>query len=276
MGFRRLTYCSFILIIAALSAPPHSVLAQTVSYNIKDSNIPCLNKKFTIVAHVFLDSLNQIPTMEETEINTLVDDLNKLFAPICASFEVCEFNYIPYYQFDTLFSIHIRNDMEKRYFVPNHINVFFIATQDLYETPCGFAEHLAIQDPESGIIAVERHCLDAYTLAHNMGIYFGLYRTNETGNGVELVDESNCVTAGDMICDTPADPYNKDIPVDAYFNNPDKPCLFTWEDTDTNGEFHTPDVGNIMSWYTHCYCGFSKEQYIRMAENYLASEKKKW
>jgi hypothetical protein len=283
MGMWHLLRCSFLTLFVLLMAVQVDVQAQTVSYTLKDANIPCLNKKFTVVAHIMLDSLEQVPTIGEGEVNTLFAELSMLFEPICASFKVCEFNYIPFYQFDTLFNIHIRNDMENRYFVPNQINVFFISLQTLVVSPCGFAEHMAIQDPQKGIIAVERRCLDVYTLAHNMGIYFGLYRTNETENGLELVDGSNCETAGDMICDTPADPFLaptdptvKVFDFSPYLSNPDKPCLFTGEGVDLNGEFHTPDTGNIMSWYTHCYCGFTKEQYIRMAENYLASTKRKW
>ncbi|MBD3258097.1 hypothetical protein GF377_06665, partial [candidate division GN15 bacterium] len=49
------------------------------------------------------------------------------------------------------------------------------------------------------------------TLAHEMGHYFGLFHTHEIRwDGTDFVyecpDGSNCETAGDLICDTPADP----------------------------------------------------------------------
>ncbi len=51
------------------------------------------------------------------------------------------------------------------------------------------------------------------TLAHEVGHYFDLFHTHQTrkdenGNitGVECPNGSNCATAGDLICDTPADP----------------------------------------------------------------------
>lgn len=272
---------SFLILIATLAFSLigiSNVNSQTVSFDYKDSTIPCLNKKFTIVAHVFLDSLNQEPTLAEADITAMIDEVNEIFKPICASFEICEFNYIPYYQFDTLRDGIIRRDMEKRYFVRNHINMFFIHSQTLEVSPNGFASFNAIQEPDSGIVVIERNGLDNnhFFIARNLGTYFGLYDTNHEP-GTELVDGSNCATAGDMICDTPADPYIPMSPFDTYIDFEGPPeCLYILGQTDPNGEDYVPDVGNIMSWYAPCYCGFSKEQYIKMANNYLQSAKKKW
>ncbi|MCI0586924.1 MAG: choice-of-anchor C family protein [Planctomycetes bacterium] len=49
-------------------------------------------------------------------------------------------------------------------------------------------------------------------LAHELGHYFGLYHTNETTLGVEQQGSCqalapNCASAGDLVCDTPADPF---------------------------------------------------------------------
>ena len=42
--------------------------------------------------------------------------------------------------------------------------------------------------------------------AHEVGHYFDLYHTHDTGSGVECPNGSNCSEAGDRLCDTPADP----------------------------------------------------------------------
>ncbi len=44
------------------------------------------------------------------------------------------------------------------------------------------------------------------TAPHELGHCFSLAHTHETGWGIENIDGSNCQTAGDRICDTPADP----------------------------------------------------------------------
>ena len=99
-----------------------------------------------------------------------------------------------------------------------------------------------------------------------MGRFFGLYPTSEGGD--ELVDGSNCATAGDFICDTPADPGEHDKVED---------CIFTGTMKDANGQYYTPDVGNVMSGYdADCTCGFTAGQLRKMAEVYLGSNPKMW
>lgn len=44
------------------------------------------------------------------------------------------------------------------------------------------------------------------TFAHEIGHYFNLYHTHETAFGEECPDGTNCLDAGDRLCDTPADP----------------------------------------------------------------------
>lgn len=44
------------------------------------------------------------------------------------------------------------------------------------------------------------------TFPHEVGHYFDLYHTHETAFGTECTDGSNCSVAGDLMCDTAADP----------------------------------------------------------------------
>ncbi|MCB0760874.1 MAG: hypothetical protein KDC12_05075 [Flavobacteriales bacterium] len=97
-------------------------------------------------------------------------------------------------------------------------------------------------------------------LAHEVGHALGLPHTHGyTNNGTtnELVDGSNCETAGDHFCDTPADPN--------LLNYINSSCVYTGTLTDANGDFYTPNTHNLMSYtYSHCPDHFSPMQCERM------------
>lgn len=106
----------------------------------------------------------------------------------------------------------------------------------------------------------------SYVTAHEMGHVLNLWHTHhgcETGDW-ELVDGSNCTTAGDFVCDTPADPLLSFYDVYpetcewSYFNYCGAP-----EDINS----YMPDTKNIMS-YTAISCldYFSNGQGERMRE----------
>tara|TARA_R110001592_G_scaffold119491_5_gene322650 strand:- start:2429 stop:2758 length:330 start_codon:yes stop_codon:yes gene_type:complete len=109
-----------------------------------------------------------------------------------------------------------------------------------------------------------------------MGHYFGLPHTWAGANapGSELADGSNCTTAGDQICDTPADPFIEGTEGEDYV---DDDCRFIDMQQDANGDYYTPDIGNIMSYYPdRCKCGFSHDQFWVMVNTYLNSNPKMW
>lgn len=89
-------------------------------------------------------------------------------------------------------------------------------------------------------------------IIHEMGHYFGLPHTHNFP-GSELVDGSNCQTAGDGFCDTPADP-NINGKVDGN-------CEYIGEEKDANGHFYLPPTNNYMSYSApSCLREFSQEQ----------------
>lgn len=97
------------------------------------------------------------------------------------------------------------------------------------------------------------------TMTHELGHYFGLMHTHESyPYGDELVNGSNCATAGDRLCDTPADPILNYMIVDSS-------CVYTGTATDANGMAYAPDVHNFMSYSLGtCYTSFSPLQYSLM------------
>ena len=229
--------------------------------------LPCLNKNFTIVAQVLLNQ-NGGAGITEAAIQANVDYANELFEPICVSFEICEFRYIDNYQYDDL-EEETTTEWEEvniKYHVRNRINMFFFSTME--EPNCGFAPLGGITNLTSGSIAIQKDCVDPMgnTIPHELGHYFGLLHTFENP-GSELVDGSNCDTAGDLVCDTPADFANPGDEQNSLVNDD---CIFVAGITDSNGDWFDPDTGNIMSYYSGCTCRFTHGQYLRMANTYLS------
>ena len=88
--------------------------------------------------------------------------------------------------------------------VPNTINVYYVPDLGGY---CGMSSFPSSMT--QGILMCNS-CGSVpdnnATLAHEVGHYLNLYHTHETTYGVECPDGSNCSSAGDLLCSTPADP----------------------------------------------------------------------
>lgn len=231
--------------------------------------LPCIDKRFSIVVHIVKDSLKN-PNITEAAIQSAMSTLNTDFAPICVAFSICEFRYIDNFAYDRIAKDTDNGrdfkEMQRQYNIKNRINMYFV--QDITDAPAGgFATLGGIKSVDSfGIVIKKPLVLPGGKLfSHEMGHYFGLKHTFE-GNGIELANGSNCKTAGDEICDTPADPF---VEGDNPANYVDANCRFISMKKDANGHFYDPLVGNIMSYYP-CSCGFTDEQYIKMATVYLS------
>lgn len=214
-----------------------------------NEDLPCLDKHFNLMVHVAVDSTRN-PNFNLGLLNSAVQEMNQYFEPICVSFSICEIDTFLNYNFDvrptrpSLPEVSILHQEGRR------LNVY-ILEELLGDDVCGLGGN--------GTIHLERGCFGAIT--HEMGHVWGLAHTF-AGNGEELVNGSNCETAGDGICDTPADPYDPDDKLESWQDG----CEFISLIKDANGEFYQPDMGNIMSYYG-CDCGFTNGQYLRMAEN---------
>ena len=249
-----------------------SVALQAQSYTFQHESLPCLNKKFTVVAHVFKDSLGNTG-VNEAQVKQALEDIKPFFDPICVSFEVCEFRYHDNWQYDTLdYPDTEIPQMKTAYHADFRINFYFVThfTSDI--DACGLADLNGISNATTSGIVFRKNCINSRTFAHELGHFFSLLHTFE-GSGTELVDGSNCDTAGDGLCDTPADPYVAGEPLENYV---DSDCKFINTQTDANGDYYNPDLGNIMSYYECGSCGFTWEQLNKMAQAYLTAGVKFW
>lgn len=141
----------------------------------------------------------------------------------------------------------------------NAINMYFVDEIDNTGGPsftAGYAYAPANAVQSTRIVLRNDNVADGSTIVHEMGHHFALLHTFETavvplpgggfGGGAELVNGSNCTTAGDIICDTPADPG---------FNgtNVNLACQYVGTATDANNDLYNPMIENVMSYYpTQC------------------------
>lgn len=147
---------------------------------------------------------------------------------------------------------------------PEAINIYFaldILRQD-GSSICGYAYNY----PEKQRLFMDNSCaLNGSTLAHELGHSLSLLHTHSTKFGKELADGSNCATAGDLFCDTPADPNLSDLV--------SVTCQYTGTETDPNGQAYLPDTRNIMSYSKKsCRTYFSSEQIDQMRAYHLTHQ----
>jgi hypothetical protein len=103
-----------------------------------------------------------------------------------------------------------------------------------------------------------QNLVPSLVVSHEMGHCLGGYHTFETLNGAELVNGSNCTTAGDLVCDTPAESPNYNFTENAA-------CNWTVNFTDSNGQTYSPALNNIMDYIRpSCMQLFTVGQGIRM------------
>lgn len=220
-----------------------------------------VNKEFLIVAHIVLDA-SKNKNVSEAAIKTAIEQVNTVFKPIGVSFKICEFKTIENFNYDDLTTGKVdKKELDPLYRLTHRINMYFVETPD--PTSCGYAKVGGIAD--FGNIVVAKKCLNISPILQLFGTFFGLKNTFD--NTIpELVDGSNCDTAGDGFCDTPADPFVRGDFMGNYINLIN--CNFISEKKDANGEYYYPDLANIMSDYP-CDClTFTVQQYNSMATYY--------
>lgn len=122
---------------------------------------------------------------------------------------------------------------------------------------------------------IATNLLDPKTVSHELGHNFNLIHTHGSPPTNELVTRgagANCmgtssasvtVIVGDLLCDTPADPYGMPGAGVIY---PDGCPQYDPNSTarDAHGDAYSPSMTNIMSYYPSCTHDFTPGQYERM------------
>ena len=100
--------------------------AFSQSYRFQHETLPCVKKKFSIVSHIFADSLGNYGVTEQ-EIKDAVDGMNNFFSPIMVSFEVCEFRYYNNFEHDTLSEATESAAIMTKYHAHQRTNFYFLS-----------------------------------------------------------------------------------------------------------------------------------------------------
>lgn len=224
-----------------------------------------LNKTLLISAHVVVDKdTNAGITLSQIQNN--VDSLNLLFKPIGIRFQIGSVDTVYNYQY-LLLSMSGRQELINEYNKSKRINVYYVSNFAFSDSLYGELTLNGIQKNDNSAIFIQNFASTA--LYHEMGHFFGLLNTFQD-YGLENVNGSNCSTVGDLVCDTPADPYSyrMDIDLGKYINFIN--CSYIGNLKDANGQYYNPDTRNVMSRYP-CNCSkFTHGQYQRMIKTYLA------
>lgn len=251
-----------------------SLMVQAQGLHIEDEPLPCIEKTFSVVVHVPKDSLGEI-YIREDQVQDAIDTMNVYFAPICARFELCEFNVIENFQYAIPANTNEWQQMKVKYQQNNRINVFIVLNIPWTPFDCGYTDLGGLEFPQRDALMIKLPCVIELpkSLSHEMGHYFGLLDTYGAENSApELVDGSNCETAGDLICDTPADPFVPGDTLKPKYLHESIPCRFVFTGRDPAGQYYIPDVGNMMTLYPDtCRCGFTKQQFSVMVDKYRDS-----
>lgn len=255
----RLSGRTIVASLILLIIPAVNIYAQSLHTTYAD--LPCLNKTFNAMVYVSANAAGETEFSVEN-IEAAFAEANRVFSPICISFRVAKVDTILNYSYNDLVALQRASEAVNLFSLGNRLNIYFVSDLSTYST-VGFTEGSILSDAPNGLFVRKGHIP---SLFHQLGLFFGLLPTQGENSGDELVNGSNCEETGDLICDTPADPF---------FVNPDnsapifiEECEFIYNVRDPNGEFYQPDVGNAMSYYG-CPCtGFTRGQFLKMVENY--------
>lgn len=253
------------------SKQQQSQVSNLVSYLDHDT---CLNKQFSIVFYVVLDSMYSDAPATQSTLAAMVNALNDNFRPICVSFVNCSTVFIPNYPFNKWQKYTTEPVVSQTWYTPNVINIYVVdsvkATGDIEifgyangPSLLPFPPVIAVPTRSDVIVLTKESLLlpNSYAALHHMGHFFGLPHTSDeispntatvspgppnTVISYEFVDRSNCAQHGDGFCDTEAD--NNSLTSLA----------------DGKGDYYIPPIDNFMAFYLTA-CRYSQQQLNYMA-----------
>ncbi len=199
-----------------------------------------------IVAHI-VRRTNGTGGLSLAQLDQGIADANVLYQNTGMVFQLLSVDYID--DDDYFFNINTTAEIDAllgENVVADAVNAYF--TPNLSNEGGGLCGRGSFTTSTPQGIAMNNGCMgtsdNTSSFPHELGHFFDLFHTHETAFGAELVDGSNCGTAGDKLCDTPADPT-----LDPGTNVTVFPgCVYNGSETDGNGDSYSPDTHQMMSY----------------------------
>lgn len=270
-------HCFFLFVMSILS---YGVHAQYICYT--EHNLPNMlsGSEKSYSSHdgpyhlrVFFHFIKKTDgtgeySLSETDITLCMSTLNEDFSSQNIYFHLAGYDYICNSIFYNLTSWNdnMYNQVTSTNAHADAIDVYLLPTNSLISggRANGIPGNaLVIGGSMDGCVLGMSH-----VLSHEMGHCLGLFHTfhgtyygeADSNTCQELVNETNCSSCGDYVCDTPADPF----PLFSYA----LPTACTWINNDyydANHQYYAPDTRQIMAYVSPvCMEHFSDGQGERM------------
>ena len=267
----------FLLTLVFIPSPAQpylcgtSVTQQQTEYEsaLADSvtQITEMNRTLHLAVYIVKDNKGQ-PNVDPALLSVAIAEVNTAFDKIKTTFTLYSLSYIDNYNFDEIRMGTNEKAMLTQYAVPEMIRIYLV--NKLYNTTgqeiCGYTYY---PSASTDVILLKKGCLNGAFLAEQMGHLFKLYHTHETAFGNEYVKGTNCGTAGDRCCDTPADP--------GLTGMVSADCQYTGTGRGPEGIHYAVTAYNFMSFSPlNCRCNFSEDQYIRIVNCMLKAKRQLW
>ncbi len=190
------------------------------------------NFSIPVQFHVTRTTEGTSPAVSDNVLLQVLDNLNEAYASMDISFMACgQTKFIDNSPLHTNFDKDQDDSKLNQYDDLFVLNIYIVGDLDGLNGYAKFPE-----DQEDRVVIEAENALTS-TVIHEVGHYFSLLHTYSTSRGTEFVDGSNCLVSGDLICDTPPDPGERD-----FFSN----CIYTGNVRDLFGSAYAPDGFNYM------------------------------
>ncbi len=231
--------------------------------NINDENLeivdtvsPELEVNLKLEVFVVMDDQGELNFENQTLFSNL-SIVNTFFKKIGLGFAIGNITLVPEYEYSILNNEIDITELEAKYSKQRRVNLFLV-DEIAVNGNLSYGYTTYPLDTIHNNIFIRKDYLFGNNLTALFGSFFGLLNTYESFGGLEFVNGANCLLAGDVICDTYADPGGLQI-------STNDNCQYQGGSIDPNGEYYLPSVTNIMSDSPdNCKCLFTLEQYRRM------------